>query len=98
MHEIYDPDGGRIVWDDEAGMVSGSSEMVPRLHDLLRHSKSGLEVMVMPFIFKLRNPRHDPANFLILMLHAGWDGLEDYSLPPALQGIKLGKVPRYRVE
>ena len=98
MHEIYDPNGGQIVWDDEAGTVSGSSELVPRLHELLRHCKRGIEVMVMPFIHRLRNPRHDPADFLILLLHAGRGGLEDYTFPPALEWIDLGKVPRYRVE
>ena len=54
--------------------------------------------MVMPFIHHLRNPRHDPADFLILLLHAGGGGMEDYTLPPVLEGIDLGKVPRHRVE
>ena len=72
--------------------------MLPRIEQAFGYPKPSQDVMVMPFVFRLRRPRFDPADFIVLLLHMGGGGPEDYSLPPALQDVDLRKVPKYRVE
>ena len=99
-YELRDRHGGKILWDDVAGTVSGTSEEIPYIEKIFAHveEKGRIDIMVMPFVLRLRRPRFDKADFMGLMINALGGGPEDYALPPALQDVDLRKVPKYRVE
>ncbi len=91
VHAIDMPDvfaGGeprRVLWDDETGEVSGEHSQVPDIRDAMdRAERDG----VLPHIaghWKLRDPRRDPRDFLVVLF---WPepplDLPDW-IPPALR-------------
>lgn len=91
-----DRDGGIVEWDADEGTVRGTSALIAELSELMRHKE--IEVPLWPYIFRLKNAKHDPADFMILLLHVGGGGEEDYGLPPLLAEADLTKVQGYRFE
>ena len=94
VHIIEMPDWMRgrelrtVVWDDEAGTVSGDHSDVPWLLEMIGKPT--------PWIFpqpdstvQLRNPAHDPAEFVFLLGRAYWPILDPardlHRLPSALR-------------
>ena len=92
VHAIDMPDvfaGGeprRVLWDDETGEVSGEHSQVPDIRDTMdRAERDG----VLPHIaghWKLRDPRRDPRDFLVVLFWTGCPPLDlpDW-IPPALR-------------
>ena len=93
---IVDRDGGIIEWDEVKGTAYGSSLLVPEIQILLR--PRDVRVPLWPFMFSLKNAKHRPADFLILLLHVGGGSPRDYGLPPALQAADTSQVPYVRIE
>lgn len=82
----------RIIWNDETGEVSGDHSKVPGLRRALAHAARGgrLHLLIEGGYLDPRDPLHDPADFLALMLfpYVNRSDLLDLDLPPALRGIE----------
>ena len=96
VYTIRLPDASRgddlrpIVWDDEAGTVTGEHSDVPQLQEALAEPVP----VVLPHItgpLTLRDPGHDPADFIALLATLWWEFLVEPGrsafLPLALQGV-----------
>lgn len=111
-HTILLPDMMRgralrsIVWNDQAGTVEGDHYRVATIRDIIRQSAEGPVTVGDPGgTWDLRDPGHDPAEFLVLLgicfrgpplpstilasLPPIFDGVE---LPPADPGEELWGV------
>ncbi len=96
-HTIKYPDYSRgdepraIVWDDETGEVTGDHVEVPAIRDAMERAERDGHLPEMFGRRNLRDPRHDPADFLavldcvILAIPFRWHLLD---LPPALHGVE----------
>ena len=89
VHAIDMPDpfaGGeprRILWDDETGEVSGDHHDVPDIREQMDRAERDGFLPAMSGHWKLRDPRHDPRDFLVVLF---WPGDVDAELlPPALR-------------
>lgn len=79
-----------IVWDDEAGTVSGTHSGLPRIRRALDAPKP-VEVGVCGRVWNLRDPAHDPAEFLVLLYIAHWpvwDSPLRETLPAIFDGVQ----------
>ena len=89
-----------VIWDDEAGTVTGEHSDVPWMQGILAEPTPVVMDDVMGAA-TLRDPGHDPADFLLLLGRAYWPVLQEplrSSLPPIFDGvemtrIKAGKLP-----
>lgn len=80
-----------IIWDDEAGTVTGEHSKVPWMQGILARPT--------PVVLRdyagaatLRAPGHDPADFLTLLWAAYWPVLREplrSSLPPIFDGVEM---------
>lgn len=96
VHAIDMPDhaaGGeprRIRWNDETGEVSGDHSSVPRVRENMEAAvRTGL-LSCMTGGWELRDPRRDPAEFLVVLFWPsvpmdGNDAARRAALPPALR-------------
>ena len=97
VHTITLPDGMRsddlrtIVWDDEAGTVSGTHYNLPYIRRIFAAPKP-VEVGVCGRVWRLRDPAHDPAEFLVLLEVTYWPALVSplrETLPAIFDGVEL---------
>ena len=90
IHSIRMPDGlnGRelreIVWDDVAGTVSGDHGAVPRIQQLL-DKPAPLDFSGDGQKLVLKDPAHDPADFLRVLRFHWW---RPFELPASLRGVE----------
>ena len=98
-HTILLPDAMRgralrsIVWDDQAGTVEGEHYEVATIRDIIRQSAKGPVTVGDPGgTWDLRDPGHDPAEFLVLLEMSVSGGLTEAilaSLPSIFDGVEL---------
>ena len=102
VHTIVMPDAAhgeeprRIVWDDEAGTVEGEHGEVPYIQRVIAAPKP-VEVGGPGWVWSLRDPGHDPAEFLVLLGIAYWPiGTEPLrsTLPPVFDGVQVPEGER----
>ena len=77
----------RIYWDDETGEVSGDHSDVPDIRKTMARAVRDGYLPEISGHWDLRDPRRNPAEFLVVLLWAGaapFDD-EDIQLPPALR-------------
>lgn len=97
VHTITLPDMLRgdeprtVIWDDEAGTVSGTHSSLPDIRETLEAPKP-VTVGVAGRTWRLRDPARDPAEFLVLLNMAHWEILtapHREALPPVFDGVDL---------
>ena len=99
-HTILLPDAMRgralrsIVWDNQAGTVEGEHYEIAWIRDVIRQSAEGPVTVGDPGgTWDLRDPGHDPAEFLVLLgLCFRGHPLPSTilaSLPPIFDGVSL---------
>ena len=97
VHTIMLPDmmHGReprsVIWDDEAGTVTGEHSWVPWMQEVLADTPPVVMGDVMGTI-TLNDPGHDPADFLVLLGRAYWPVLDEplrSTLPPVFDGVEM---------
>ena len=103
VHTIMLPDmmhyrGPRsVIWDDEAGTVTGEHSWVPWMQEMLAATPPiEIEDGMRPVI--LRDPGHDPADFLRLLWAAYWPVMNEplrSTLPPVFDGVEMTPAPPY---
>ena len=101
VHTIMLPEGHNgptrsVIWDDEAGTVTGEHSDVPWMQEVLAVPK--------PYVFGdvggtliLHDPGHDPADFLAVLWRAYWPVLDEplrSSLPPVFHGVESTPMKR----
>ena len=95
MHRIVIPDRSKgrelrdIVWDDEAGTVSGDHSEVDWIVRLLAAPKP-VRIGGTGRHWDLSDPAHDPSEFLALIHDIYWPALEEplrSTLPPVFDGV-----------
>ena len=82
---------GEIVWDDEAGTVSGTHVELPAIR-LAFDAPKPVTVGVAGYTWRLRDPAHEPAEFLVLLNRAHWPALHPplrETLPAIFDGVQL---------
>ena len=96
-HTITLPDmlrGGEprtVIWDDEAGTVSGTHSDLPDIREALDAPKP-VTVGVAGRTWRLLDPARDPAEFLVLLNIANWRVLRPphrEALPVIFDGVEL---------
>ena len=97
VHTIMLPDmrqyGGprSVIWDDEAGTVTGEHSRVPWMQGMLAATPPVVMGDVMGIV-TLNDPGHDPADFLVLLGRAYWPVLDEplrSTLPPVFDGVEM---------
>ena len=83
----YD-DPGAIVWNDETGEVTGDHGDVPSVRLWLDVAERDGHLLGEEGRVNLRDPRHDPADFLAVLVWSIRGFYERLELPPALRGVK----------
>ena len=106
VHTIEMPDRLRgrelrtIVWDDEAGTVTGTHSEVPWLVEMLAKPRPVLIPLPEHEPLALHDPSHDRGEFLALLNEAYWPILDPdrdlHRLPPALRDAPLPPAPPRR--
>ena len=100
VHTITIPDRmyGReprtIVWDDEAGTVSGDHSKVADFRRVFAAEKP-VTVGAGAGTWDLSDPAHDPVEFLIVLWIAYWPALDEplrSTLPPVFDGLEVPAV------
>ena len=77
-----------VTWDDETGEIGGGHVEVPRLRGLVETAERLGHLMDEMGRLDLRDPRHDPADFLAALGHAFGGYHERLELPPSLRGVE----------
>ena len=80
-----------VIWDDEAGTVSGTHSRLPDIRQAL-HAPKPVTVGVAGRTWSLSDPAHDPAEFLVLLNMAHWEILTPphrEGLPAIFDGVEL---------
>ena len=81
----------RIVWDDETGEVSGDHRGVPAIRRLMERAvRDGGRLQDEEGHWQLRDPRRDPASFVVLL----WRTLEAQSDQEAMPEPLRSADPR----
>ena len=81
----------RIVWDDEAGEVNGDHREVPAIRRLMERAvRDGGRLQDEEGHWQLRDPRRDPASFVVLL----WRTLEAQSDQEAMPEPLRSADPR----
>ena len=101
-HTILLPDMMRgralrsIVWDDQAGTVEGEHYDVDWIRDVIQQAAKGPVTVGDPGgTWDLRDPGHDPAEFLVLLGECAAPSGHPLSstilasLPPVFDGVEL---------
>ena len=79
-----------IEWDDEAGTVSGDHSEIDDIRRVFAASKP--VTVGQGAVWDLRDPAHDPAEFLVLIEQAFWPALDPplrETLPAVFDGVAL---------
>ena len=80
-----------VIWDDEAGTVSGTHSSLPDIREALEAPKP-VTVGVAGRTWRLADPGRDPAEFLVLLNAAHWEILTPphrEALPAIFGGVDL---------
>ena len=77
-----------IVWNDETGEVSGDHGDVPDIRMWLEKAERDGHLLGEEGRLNLRDPRHDPADFLAVLVWDNGGFYERLELPPALRAVK----------
>ena len=80
-----------VIWDDEAGTVTGEHSKVPWMQEGLALTPPVVMGDVMGTV-TLNDPGHDPADFLRLLWRANWRVLDEpwrSTLPPVFDGVEM---------
>ena len=77
-----------IVWNDETGEVAGDHGDVPAILMWLDEAERDGLLLGEEGGLHLRDPRHDPADFIALLVWENGGRYERLELPPALRGVK----------
>ena len=80
-----------ILWDDEAGTVSGTYSGLAHIRRALDAPKP-VGVGVAGCVWSPRDPAHDPAEFLVLIYIAHWPALYPplrETLPAVFDGVSM---------
>ena len=85
--DLYGGELREIVWDDEAGTVAGGHSCVERLRAVLAEPPP-VDLSDFAQELTLRDPRHDPADFLAALLPLDWREFRRELLPEPLRGIE----------
>ena len=99
VHAIDKPDHfagdepRRILWDDEAGEVSGDHSDVPRLRETLARAELDGHLPHMEGRWPMRDPRRDPAEFVVALFWPGSPRMDE--LPPSLRGVEPAAFVEY---
>ncbi|MCY4002090.1 MAG: hypothetical protein OXF33_00045 [Rhodospirillales bacterium] len=97
VHTILLPDWLRgdeirsIVWDDEAGTVSGTHREVAELQRVFDAPKP-VTIGDEGGTWDLRDPAHDPAEFLTALANGFWPVLREphrSTLPAVFDGVEI---------
>ena len=75
----------RIYWDDETGEVSGDHSDVPDIRKTMARAVRDGYLPAMNGHWDLRDPRRNPAEFLVVLVWPAARIDEDIQLPPALR-------------
>ena len=86
-----------IVWNDETGEVSGDHGDVPDICRRLEWAEREGHLLDEGGGVDLRDPRHDPADFLAVLVWPNESSYERLELPPALRGVKPTPMIRPRM-
>ena len=107
IHTIVMPDWMRgrelrtVIWDDEAGTVSGDHYDVRWLREMLAKPTPLMLYHQETEPLALHDPAHDAGEFLALLGEAYWPILDwdrdRHRLPPALRDVQLPKTTRRKV-
>ena len=96
VHAIMIPDRRRseelrsIVWDDEARTVRGDHYRVPDIQRIIDAPKP--VTVGAGHIWRLHDPGHDPAEFLVILFVFYWPIEEEplrSTLPPVFDGVEV---------
>ena len=83
-----------VVWDDQAGTVTGEHSRVPQMQEMLAATPP-VEVEDGPRLAILHDPGHDPADFLRLLWDAYWPVMnEPLRSTPVFDGVEMTPVKR----
>ena len=94
VHVIEQPDrraGGeprRILWDDEAGDVSGGHSALPLLRQWMAGAVKTGFILLECGRLDLPDPTRAPAQFLAVLRLAMMARYDPAGLPPALRGVE----------
>ncbi len=80
-----------VIWDDEAGTVTGEHYDVPWMQEGLAFTPP-IEMPDVMGTITLNDPGHDPADFLVLLWQAYWPVLDEplrSTLPPVFDGVEM---------
>ena len=99
VHTIMLPEGHNgpirsVIWDDEAGTVTGEHSRVPWMQGILAEPTPVVMDDVMGTA-TLRDPGHDPADFLLMLGLSYWPVLDEplrSSLPPVFSGVEVTRI------
>jgi len=98
---LYGREPRTVVWDDEAGTVEGTHSKVPGMQRTLAKPKP-VDYSSDERLLYLKDPGHDPAEFLWLLGTAFWPILDEplrSTLPPVFDGVELSPMePAPRAE
>lgn len=78
-----------ILWDDEAGTVSGDHSRVAWIAGLFAEPKP-VRIGGTGHFWDLADPAHDPSEFLALIHYIYWPALDEplrSTLPPVFDGV-----------
>ena len=95
VHTIMLPDRMRgreprsVIWDDEAGTVTGEHSRVPWMQELLARP-TPLDASSEGMVLFLQDPAHDPRDFLHILAGSYWPILHEdrHRLPTALREVE----------
>ena len=99
VHTIMLPEGHNgptrsIIWDDEAGTVTGEHSRVPWMQGILAEP-TPVVMSDASGTATLRDPGHDPADFLLMLGLSYWPVLDEplrSSLPPIFDGVEVTRI------
>ncbi len=91
---LYGDEPRTVIWDDVAGTVEGTHSDVPGMQRNLAAPKP-LDLTTIGRVLYLKDPGHDPAEFLWLLVIAFFPILREplrSTLPPVFDGVELSPM------
>ena len=83
-----------VIWDDEGGTVTGEHSRVPWMQGILAEP-TPVVMSDASGTATLRDPGHDPADFLLMLGLSYWPVLDEplrSSLPPVFHGVEMTRI------
>lgn len=88
-----DDEPRRIVWDDETGDVSGDHREVPAIRRVMADAvRDGGRLQFDTGYWRLRDPRRDPASFVVLLWFSLGTQFEREALPEPLRSAETAPM------